>query len=79
MSRYFKTVEVEIDVDDVLDQIDDKNLAELDLFRRRTYEERWRKVKAALQRGDNREVLDLISEIAWEQASVTLPVPESVD
>jgi hypothetical protein len=71
------TCEVEVDVDDILDDLDDSQLAEHGLMRvppARSAESVWRDVQQALRQHDQRCLHDLLSDLAWKQGGVILPV-----
>lgn len=75
-TRYV-SVEVEVDVADVLDDMTDSDLAELGLMSTTAFppsHQGWHAVKQAVREGDQRRLLELINQMAWDQAGVVIPV-----
>jgi hypothetical protein len=73
--RITQEVEVEIDVDDVLCNMDDEQLAKAGLMSvDKAPASAWHRVRVAMRCGDTRELHDLLSRMAWDQAGVILPV-----
>ena len=77
-----KTVYVDIDLDagDML-EFSDEELAKVGLYRAsspvasaKTCPERWQAVRLAILDGDQQRLLDLLNEMAWDQAGLMLPV-----
>jgi hypothetical protein len=73
-------VDVDIDAEDLLD-ISDADLAKVGLYRaagplarEQTCAERWQAIRLAIFDGDQQRLLDLLNEMAWDQAGLMLPV-----
>ena len=73
-------ITVDVDVDDIIDDMTDKELASYGLIRTKPAgavavlpTTRWHDIQHALRQHDSRRVEDLLSSMAWEQAGVILP------
>jgi hypothetical protein len=77
----YHTVEVEVDVSDILDELTDEDLASHGLMRTKPAgipvgfkaPNAWHDVQQAMRRRDQSRLENLISTMAWEQAGVILP------
>lgn len=81
-----KTVDVDVDIDDddvidMLREMDDAHLVKYGLCRFASgytgtvdHEARWRAIAQAVRQGDQHQLLDLISQYAWDVAGVVIPV-----
>jgi len=80
-ARVNTDIDVEVDamdvIDQVLDQVEPDDLRHYGLTRAicrdSTLELAWRRVAAAMRRGDTREVQNTLTALAWDQAGVVLP------
>lgn len=75
-SRYV-SVEVEVDVADVIADMRDEDLAELGLMSTTAApatRNEWIRVRQAVRDGDMRQLMELINVMAWDQAGVVIPV-----
>jgi len=79
----YVTVSTEVDVEDVLEDLSDADLAKYGLMRTRQVDTDrpvgatsltpWHDVQLAMRQRDQRRLDDLLSELAWQQAGVILP------
>lgn len=75
------TVDVDVDVDDILEQLDDAELASYGLMRvkdssipEHAVHSPWHDVQQAMRQRDANRLENLLTTLAWDQAGVILPV-----
>lgn len=74
-------IEVYVEISDVLNQLDDKDLAAYGLARvsppqqpgDMPFDAIWRELRTAMQRGDQTRTNDLLADMAWRMGGVILP------
>lgn len=73
--RIYQQVEVEIDVSDVVEDLDDKQLSKLGLLRasQNPLPTKWHELRQYMRQGDHQRLFDLLADMAWTEAGVILP------
>ncbi|MGC1549858.1 MAG: hypothetical protein WA777_15150 [Rhodanobacter sp.] len=74
-----KSIEVEVDIelDEVIHELSDRELYELGFCKRQValpLEQQWLDVRMAIRSGDHRQLVSLLTTMAWDQVGIVIPV-----